>query len=146
MSDLIPFGRNSLDRLDDFFPSLFKNFFDNNFLTMMSNIQGNFRVDVKETENEFIVEADLPGIKKEAIEIVYHNNYLVINAKREEGLEEKKENYVRRERHYGEFKRSLYLDNVDEDKIDASFKDGVLRITLPKLNKDNKKGRRIDIR
>ena len=89
MSDLIPFGRNSLDRLDDFFPSLFKNFFDNNFLTMMSNIQGNFRVDVKETENEFIVEADLPGIKKEAIEIVYLNNYLVINA-REEGLEEKK--------------------------------------------------------
>jgi HSP20 family protein len=52
---------------------------------------------------------------------------------------------VRRERHYGEFKRSFYVDNVNENEIDASFKDGVLRIVLPKMSKGQERKRKIDI-
>lgn len=146
MFEIIPFRKNhGLTRGDDFFSPFLKNFFDDDFLSLMNDTQGGFKVDLKETDENYLVEADLPGIKKDAIDIDYSNNYLVISAKREDSVEEKKENYVRRERHYGEFKRSFYIDNVDENKIDASFSDGVLKITLPKLNKGNNKRRKIDI-
>jgi len=100
---------------------------------------------LKETEDNYLVEADLPGVKKENINIEFHNGNLTISAKRDETVEDKKENYVRRERHYGEFKRSLYIKNVDENKINASFNDGVLRVTLPKLEKGPDSRKRINI-
>ncbi|WP_058486197.1 heat shock protein Hsp18 [Defluviitalea phaphyphila] len=147
MFDMMPFRRNSFNRKDDFFAPFFQHFFDDDFFPMMSSMNGNFRVDLKETDDNYIVEADLPGIQKENIDIDYTNNYLTINAKRnEEIIEDKKENYVRRERHYGEFRRSFYIDNVDENNIDASFKNGVLKIVLPKLNKGKTNRRKIDIR
>ncbi|MPM46536.1 18 kDa heat shock protein [bioreactor metagenome] len=145
MFEMIPFRKNNVTRRDDFFTPFFKNFFEDDFFTAMSNVQSNFKVDLKETEENYLVEADLPGIKKEAINVDFENNYLVITAKREDSVEDKKENYVRRERHYGEFKRSFYIDNVDENNINASFNDGVLKITLPKLTKGNDKKKKIDI-
>lgn len=60
-------------------------------------------------------------------------------------VEDSKESYVRRERHHGEFRRSFYIDNVDEDKIQAKFEEGVLKIILPKLTKDDENKRKIDI-
>ncbi|MBI6874404.1 heat shock protein Hsp18 [Clostridium aciditolerans] len=146
MFDMVPFRKNDLVRRDDFFSPFLKNFFNDDFFSTINDLRGNFKVDLKETDENYLVEADLPGIEKEAIDIEFNNNYLVISAKRNESLEDKKENYVRRERHYGEFKRSFYIDNVDESKIDASFEHGVLKITLPKLNKGNDKKRKIDIR
>ena len=145
MFDMIPFRKNNVSRKDDFFSPFMKNFFSDDFFSAMNYLQGNFRVDMKETNDSYQVEADLPGINKEAINIDFENNHLVISAKREESLEDEKENYVRRERHYGEFKRSFYVDNVDEDKINASFNDGVLKVTLPKLTKGKDKKRKIDI-
>jgi HSP20 family protein len=111
----------------------------------MTNINGSFKVDLKETDENYLVEAELPGIKKEAIDIDYSNNYLIIRAKREDSTDETKENYVRRERHYGEFNRSIYVDNVNENEIDAAFKDGVLKIVLPKITKGQDRKRKIDI-
>lgn len=145
MFDMVPFRKNDLTRRDDFFSPFLKNFFNDDFFSTFNGLQGSFKVDLKETDENYLVEADLPGIEKDAIDIEFNNNYLVISAKRNETIEDKKENYVRRERHYGEFKRSFYIDNVDESKIDASFSDGVLKITLPKLNKGNYKRRKIDI-
>lgn len=146
MFDMIPFRKNDLIRRDDFFSPFLKNFFNDDFFSTINDLQGSFKVDLKETDESYLVEADLPGIEKEAIDIEFNNNYLVISAKRNESIEDKKENYVRRQRRYGEFKRSFYIDNVDESKIDASFDHGVLKITLPKLNKGNDKKRKIDIR
>lgn len=146
MFEMVPFRKNhGLTRGDDFFSPFLKNFFSDDFFSIMNDMNGSFRVDLKENDDNYVVEADLPGIKKEAIDIDYNNNYLTISAKRDDALEEKKENYVRRERHYGEFQRSFYIDNVDENKIDASFSDGVLRITLPKLQKGSIKRRKINI-
>lgn len=145
MFDMVPFGKNNLIRREDFFSPLLKSFLNDEFLSTMHDLQGNFKVDLKETDENYQVEADLPGIKKEAIDIEFNNNYLVISAKRDESTEDKRENYVRRERHYGAFNRSFYIDNIDESKIDASFNDGVLRIILPKLNKGNDKKKKIDI-
>ena len=145
MFEMIPFNRNNLTRKEDFFSPFWNNFFDDDFFPTMHNLQGNIRVDLKETDENYVVEADLPGIKKDDINIEFNNNYLVISAKRDDSAEDKNENYVTRERHYGEFKRSFYTDNVDESKIDASFNDGVLKIILPKLNKGKDEKKKIDI-
>lgn len=138
MFDLVPFNKNNqVASRENFFNQLFDNFFKEDFFapfTAMGN--GGFHVDLKETAAAYAVEADLPGIKKEDINLQYANNYLTITANREEVKEDKdEENYLRRERHYGQFQRSFYVSNVADDKIAAEFKDGVLKIVLPKLDK-----------
>jgi HSP20 family protein len=145
MFDIVPFRRGSQDKRGDFFPAFVRSFFDDGFFPAVDFMQGNFRVDLKETDNEFVVEADLPGIKKDAISIEFNNNYLEISAKREDTVEDKSLNYVRRERHYGEFRRVFHIDNVDENSIRASFNDGVLKVTLPKLTKGKTGRKKIDV-
>ncbi|ENK1243585.1 Hsp20/alpha crystallin family protein [Clostridium botulinum] len=145
MFDMISFKRNNLNKKDEFFSPFFNNFFNDEFFSLMNNLQGNFKVDLKETAEDYLVEADLSGVKKEDITVEFANNYLTISAKRNSSIENKKENFVRQERHYGEFNRSFYINNVDENNIDASFKDGVLKIDLPKLDKENFNGKIIDI-
>ncbi len=146
MFELVPFRRNNLRKRDNYFNEVFNNFFDDDFFNKPFSVMENpFKVDLKETEDSYLVEADLPGVNKEAIDLTYDNNYLTISAKRDDVIEENKENYVRRERHYGEFKRCFYVDNVDENKIQASFENGVLKIDLPKLNKGKDSSKKIDI-
>jgi HSP20 family protein len=136
--------KNNLSRIDDLFSPLFKNIFDDDFL-FINSMQRDFQVDLKENADNYILEADLPGIKKDAIDINYENNYITISAKRDETSEVINDNYVKRERHYGEFSRSFYAKNVDENRIEASFNNGVLKVILPKLIKSDEQKRRIDI-
>ncbi|KAJ50043.1 HSP20 family protein [Clostridium tetanomorphum] len=146
MFDMIPFRKNNdLLKRGDYFDSFVDNFFNNDFFNQVNFIGNNFKADLKETNNSYMVEADLPGISKEAINVSYNNNYLVISAKRQDDKEDKGENYIRRERRYGEFKRSFYIDNVDKDRITASFKNGVLKIELPKSQKEDINKRNIKI-
>jgi HSP20 family protein len=141
---MVPFKRSRLFKKGEDF---FDNFFDEDFNMPMpfEKMGFNFKVDLKETDTSYVVEADLPGVAKEDVDIDYKNNYLTIKAKREEKVEEKKENYVRKERKYGEFKRMFYVDNVDEEKIKASFTDGVLKVELPKTEKAKIETKRIVI-
>ncbi|MDP4144124.1 MAG: Hsp20/alpha crystallin family protein [Bacillota bacterium] len=146
MFELIPFGRNNnLMGRDDFINKFFDGFFQENIFSPTLMAGQGFRVDLKETENSYIVEADLAGVKKEDISIDYENNHLTIKAKRNETVEDTKNNYVRKERRYGEFVRSFYVDNINENTIDASFKEGVLTVTLEKRQKGMDKKTRIDI-
>lgn len=92
------------------------------------------RVDVKETENEYQVHADLPGLVKEDVSISLEDGVLTIKGERKQSEEAKEENQYYSERSYGNFSRSLNLPSkVDEKKIKASLKDGVLSISLPKV-------------
>lgn len=145
MLNMVPFRRNNLNKGEDYFAPFFGNVIDEDFLSSLDYMNDSFKVDLKETDENYLIEADLPGTKRENIDIDFNNNYLVVSAKREEASEDKKENYVRRERHYGEFKRSFHIDNVDENNINASFSDGILKITLPKLTKGEDKRRKIEI-
>ena len=147
MFDIVPFNKsnNLLAKNGDYFNQLFGNFFNDDFLAPSNSQDSAFKVDLKENENEYIIEADLPGVKKEAINIEYNKNYITISTKIDHSREEKKDTYVRRERHFGEFNRSLYVDNINSDKIDASFSNGVLNIKLPKLTKDVNNKKKIDI-
>lgn len=145
MFEMVPFRRNNgLTKRGDYFNNLFDEFFNDDFLPTSFKNNG-FNVDVKETDDAYLVEADLPGMKKDAINLEYKEGYLTINAKRDDVVEDKKDNYVRRERRYGEFKRSFYVDNVEKDKINASFNDGVLKIILPKKEKGTPNTTKIDI-
>jgi HSP20 family protein len=103
-------------------------------------------INLYEKENNLIVEAELPGIPKDAVKINYTDHTLTIQGETKKEEEEKKEGYYRMERCYGSFYRTVALpENVDYGKAKAEFKDGVLKITLPKVAKSEEKGRTIPI-
>lgn len=89
--------------------------------------------DIYENENEIVVKAELPEVKKEDVHVTIENNVLTIRGERKFSEETKQENYHRVERRYGEFMRSFTLPSfVEPAKVNADFKDGVLRVTIPK--------------
>lgn len=92
-------------------------------------------VDIYETEGEIILKADLPGVKKEDVSIEVKDNVLTLQGERKPE-DVKPENYYRMERSYGTFQRSFSLPStVDQERIRARFRDGVLEIVLPKLER-----------
>ena len=152
MFGLVPFvSRKNLAKGNDGFHSLFDMFnepFFNDFMAPANINAGGFKVDVKDNGNAYELIADFPGLKKENISLDYENNYLTISAKTEEGKDEQddKGNYIRRERHVGSMSRSFYIDNIDEKKIVAEFKDGILKVDLPKLIEETPKTTKIEIK
>jgi len=103
-------------------------------------------IDVSETKNELVIKAELPGLDPKDIDISMNNGYLTIKGEKKHEKEEKDENYHLVERSYGSFTRSVRLPKeVQSDKITASFKNGVLRITLPKSEEAKKKEIKIKV-
>jgi HSP20 family protein len=96
------------------------------------------RADVRETKESFIVEAELPGVKKDNVQIVCQEGVLTISVKAEEQAEHQEEGYLRRERFTGEAERSFAIRNIDETNITAKMEEGVLTVTLPKLVPEEK--------
>ena len=133
---LVP-RRKNWDLFDDFFED---------FPVVESKCM---KTDIKEHENNYELIVDLPGFNKDNINISIENGYLEISAKTTSDKEEnEKGKYLRRERFEGEYKRSFYIgDNVTEEEIKASFKNGILKINVPKVKenpKANKKYIEID--
>ena len=104
------------DLLDDFLPSVKEN---------------NMKCDIYEKEGNYFIEMDLPGFKKENINLDYKDGYLKISAVKEENENEDKK-YIRRERSISECERDFYVGDIDESLIKASFKDGILTVVVPK--------------
>jgi HSP20 family protein len=104
------------------------------------------RVDASEDDKAYHVTAELPGLSEKDVEITFADNTLTISGEKKEEKEVKEENYHRRERSFGSFRRSFTLPaEVDEEKIIASFKDGVMTIDLPKSTSAQKKAKKITI-
>jgi HSP20 family protein len=96
--------------------------------------------DMYETDGEYIVEAELPGLSKKDIQINCQDNVLSIEGARKQDHKEERPGYLRSERSFGAFKRSIILPaTIIEDKVKASFKEGVLRVTVPKAEKSKRK-------
>jgi HSP20 family protein len=103
-------------------------------------------IDILETEANYCVEAELAGINQNNIDVKLEDNILTIKGKKVLENENKEKNYYTRERVYGEFQRSISLPtNIDEDKIEASFKEGVLSVKIPKKNDKNIKKVNINV-
>ena len=91
------------------------------------------QVDIEETEEGFLITADLPGVEEKNIEITVEDGVLTMSGHREESKEEKQGGAILRERSYGSFHRSFRLGrSVNSEKIAASYKNGVLSVSLPK--------------
>ena len=133
------------------FSSWFDNFFDNSLGTeFLSNFNTGITlpaVNIKETNNEFILELAIPGMKKSDFIIDVENKVLSISSEVKSENEEKNEIYTRREFGYSSFKRTFTLpDSIESDKVKASYKDGILMVTLPKREEAKQKPpKRIEI-
>jgi len=102
-------------------------------------------VDIFETENEIVVKAELPGVDRKDISLNLENNVLTLKGERKFEKETKEENYHRIERAYGGFSRAFSIPaTVDEEKIRADYRDGILSIALPKKEQVRPKQIRID--
>lgn len=133
MFGLTPFERKGYD-LFSAFNEFEKDLFDRNFFRNNMTIKNEFRTDIQDNGDKYVLEAELPGFNKEDINIDISKDYLTISAKRDSVKEEKDENggYICRERSVGSFQRSFGIAGVDSDAIEASYSDGILKLELPK--------------
>jgi len=147
MYGLIPFRRGSNINKRNIWDlsSIIDDFFNDSFFPAFFAPVNPIRADIRENENEYIVEAEIPGVNKKDIKLELNDDMLTISVERNEEEREERKDYIRRERRYGSFCRSFYVQNIRQEDVKAEYKDGVLRVTLPKLEKDTKKGRIIDI-
>jgi len=160
MFGLVPFGKNrrgALNRGSDIWDlrdmgsdiwdieNAFNEFFDN--LPMHKFFGGHhpIRADIRETDKEYVIEAEIPGVNKEDIKIDLRDDVLTIQVERNEQIDEERDNYIRKERRYGSYSRSFYVQDIDQDGVKAKYNNGILTITLPKLEEPGRNRRRIDI-
>lgn len=126
------------DRFDRFFDELWRDF-EREF-AIAPRRRWLPAMDLSETDTDYWVRIELPGVKKEDVEITITQDILTIKGKRQREQKEEKEGYHRVERYYGEFQRSVRLPGgVDADKVEATYKDGVLEIRLPKREESKTK-------
>ena len=144
MFELIPFDRHarSVAAFDPFreMDELERSFFGN------GRSVSSFRTDVTDTGDAYKLEAELPGFKKDDIQIDVENDVLTISAKRSEEKKDEKHNVVKRERFYGSFSRSFDVSGINVDGIEASYTDGVLTLTMPKKQELLPVSRRLEIK
>ena len=127
------FGMIPFERSDDNFFDLFDNF-ERKFFGNSNAAIPDFRTDIRDAGDKFILEAELPGFEKEDIKLDLKDGILTISAEHNENNDQKDEkgNYIRRERRYGSFSRSFDVTGIDENGITAAYKNGVLELSLPK--------------
>ena len=146
MFELIPFDRrgNRMSAYDPFrmLDEMERSFFGGNTHAALTS----FRTDVTDTGDAFVLDAELPGFKKEDIKIDIENDCLTISAERSSDDKDEKDNYVKRERFYGSFTRSFDVSGINVDNIEAGYSDGVLTVTLPKKAAEVPASRRLEIK
>ncbi len=129
--NLIPRGFFTNDIFDDFMPSK----------------ENNMKCDIYEKDGNYNIEMDIPGFEKNDIKVEANKDYLTITAEKssEKNDDDDTKNYIHRERTYGKYQRSFYLQGLDSEKIDAEFNNGVLKIIVPKKD-ENENKKYIEIR
>ena len=146
MFELIPFASrnnrrvcayNPMKEIEDFERSLFGG----------RDAFSALRTDITDNGDSYTLEADLPGFKKEDINVSIENNNLTISAERhsENEKKDKEGNLIRSERSFGSFKRSFDIEGINGDAVTAAYTDGVLTLTLPKLTKETPAARKLEI-
>ncbi len=127
--------------------SLFDDLFDDDFMRFPvwggrdplygKNAKNLMKTDVRETENTYEVDVDLPGFKKDEISVDLQDGYLTIRASKglDKDQKDKEGKYIRQERYAGACSRSFYVGDVEADQIAAKYEDGILKISLPKQEK-----------
>lgn len=145
MANMVPYGRGrglSTTGFEDFY-NMLDDFFTDPWFSGRRVREG-FKLDVQKNDKEFLIEAELPGVKKEDISLDVRDGTLLISVNREENKNEESKNYIHRERRVTSMSRSVYLGDADAEKIRAKLDNGVLKVEVPiKAPDDNT--RRIEI-
>ena len=142
MYNMIPFRMHrTLSRPFSMMNSLFDDQFIRSFFNMNDMMGGlGFRVDIRENDASYLMEAELPGVDEKDIELNLENDTLTISANLNEERKDNRNCYS--ERRYGHVSRAFNLEGIDQDNIVASHKNGILYITLPKQQPEAKKSAR----
>ena len=141
MFELIPFTTRHVSAYDPFraFDELQRSFFNERPAL-------GFRTDVIDTGDAYKLDAELPGFKKEDINIDVENDCLTISVERKVEDEDKRPNYVKRERVYGSFSRSFDVSGINVEGIEAAYQDGILTLTMPKKVEQKPASRKLEIK
>lgn len=141
MFDLIPFDSRS-GSIFDYFDRMVNNTFFGGFDAACAPC----RTDIIDRGDKYVLKADLPGFRKEDININIDGDRLNLSAEHKEESDDEQNNYIRRERRYSAFSRSFDLQGIDADRISASYNNGVLELELPKLVETKPESRRIEVK
>lgn len=135
MFGLVPFNRRDTIRQKGGYQDLYNmldDFFNEPWSTSR-NLRGDtFKLDIEEKDDKYVIEAELPGVKKEELNLELKDGRLMISVEREENEEIKEKNYLHRERRYSSMSRSVHLGDIKEEEISAKLDDGILCIKVPK--------------
>jgi HSP20 family protein len=131
-----------------FRPFYLSNFFDDNFSPVFQNPNSSVpAVNIREDEKNYSLELAVPGMEKKDLKIDINEDVLTVSSESKNEKEEERDGYKRKEFSYSSFARTFYIpENVNRDKIEASYKDGILTVSLPKQEVDKSKiARQINI-
>lgn len=152
MANLFPRKRREESPLfspNSMFPQIFDDYNLSDFFNKdLMNDTGMPQVDIEDKGDHYELTADLPGFNKDQVVVEYDSGYLTIKGEQEHSEETKDEekHYIRKERSYGSFQRSFYVGDINEEYIKGKFKDGVLLVSVPKSDEEEKKrGKRIEL-
>ena len=135
MAGLIPFNKKRNDVMNigfDDFSNMLDDFFTGSWPIQRSLAGDTFKIDIQDNDTEYTIEAELPGVKKEDVEITLNDGRLNLSVKKEEVSENKSKKYIHRERKYAQMSRSILLADADDEGIKAKLEEGVLTIQVPK--------------
>ena len=123
--------------------------FDDFMFPTVKDDFGKMKCDIYEKDGAYHLEMDVPGFDKKDVQIeVDDNDYLTITAEKntEDTEEDEKKNYIRKERNYGKYQRSFYVGGVDKENIQANFENGILKISMPKIEEEKSSKKTIEIK
>lgn len=151
MSNLVKYTKMSpwldsdsvFSQMDNFFKDVFNPYLLDTPNTSLSLFEKSAypRLDIRDEPDRIVVEVETPGLNKEDIKVEVDNDVLIVRGEKRKDVEEKKGNYIRRELKHSSFSRQVCTlnENCETDKIDASFKNGILEIVIPKKKVEEKK-------
>ena len=149
MFGLTPYNRraNEIARREDPFEigSMFDEFFREPFMPALFSASNPIKTDIRENEKEYVVEAEIPGAKKEDIKLELRDDVLTISVEHKDEVNEERNNYIRKERRYGSYSRSFQVQNVCNEDVTAKYENGILAVTLPKSEEVKETKHNIDI-
>lgn len=133
------------------FPRLMPNYLDGVFDDFFTPVRGDemsrMKCDIYEKDGIYTMEMDIPGFNRDDVKIeVDDNDYLTITAEKTMESNDEDKNYVRKERSYGKYQRSFYVGDIDKENIDASFENGILKVTMPKKEEEKSSKKTIEIK
>lgn len=137
MAGLVPYRRGlriGNERFPDVYDML-QDFLGDSWPPGKALSHDTFKIDVQDNKNEYIIEAELPGTKKEEVNVDMNDGRLTIFVKREETVNEEKKNYIHKERRYCSMSRGIYLVDAQAEGIKAKLENGILNIIVPKQDK-----------